>query len=62
MHAGLPVCFSLAPVNMAVVKSCGVLLGSVAGQDINGWLNLLLVYDAVVTMLSIMVFEYVIQE
>jgi galactitol-specific phosphotransferase system IIC component len=47
---------------MAVVKSCGVLLGSVAGQDINGWLNLLLVYDAVVTMLSIMVFEYVIQE
>lgn len=52
----------LLPVNMAVVKSCGVLLGSVAGQDINGWLNLLLVYDVIFTMLSIMVFEYVIQE
>ena len=52
----------LLPVNMAVVKSCGVLLGSVAGQDINSWLNLLLVYDVIVTMLSIMVFEYVIKE
>ena len=47
---------------MAVVKSCGFLLGSVAGQDIRGWLNLLLVYDAVATTLSLLVFEYVIQE
>lgn len=52
----------LMPVNMAVVKAAGAVLAGSALSGYASWVNLLLVYDIIMTVLSILVFEYVIQE
>lgn len=52
----------LMPVNMAVVKAASAVLAGVALADVSGWLNLLVVYNVIMTTISIMVFAYVIQE
>ena len=51
----------LMPVNMAVVKAAGAVLAGSALSGYASWVNLLLVYDIIMTVLSILVFEYVIQ-
>jgi len=50
------------PVNMAVVKAASAVLAGGALADVSGWLNLLVVYNVIMTTISIMVFAYVIQE
>ena len=52
----------LLPVNMAVVKSGSVFIGVTAVPEFQSWINLLLVYDVIMTVVSLMVFEYVIRE
>lgn len=52
----------LMPVNMAVVKAAGGILAGAAWQDYNLWVVLLGVYGIIVTVISILVFEYVIRE
>jgi len=52
----------LLPVNMAVVKSSSAIIAVSAVPEFQSWINLLLVYDVIMTVVSIMVFEYVIRE
>ena len=52
----------LLPVNMAVVKSGSAIIAVSAVPEFQSWINLLLVYDVIMTVVSIMVFEYVIRE
>lgn len=52
----------LMPVNMAVVKAASSVLSAAPLPEFQSWLTLLAVYDIIVTVISIMVFEYVIQE
>ena len=52
----------LLPVNMAVVKSGSAVIAVSAVPEFQSWINLLLVYDVIMTVVSIMVFEYVIRE
>ena len=52
----------LMPVNMAVVKAAGGILAGAAWQDYSLWVALLGVYGIIVTVISILVFEYVIRE
>ncbi len=52
----------LLPVNMAVVKSGSAIIAASSVPEFQSWINLLLVYDVIMTVVSIMVFEYVIRE
>ncbi len=52
----------LLPVNMAVVKSGSAIIAASSIPEFQSWINLLLVYDVIMTVVSIMVFEYVIRE
>jgi len=52
----------LLPVNMAVVKSGSAIIAASAVPEFQSWINLLLVYDVIMTVVSLMVFEYVIRE
>ncbi len=52
----------LLPVNMAVVKSGSAIIAASAVPEFQSWINLLLVYDVIMTVVSILVFEYVIRE
>ena len=52
----------LLPVNMAVVKSGSAIIAASSVPEFQSWINLLLVYDVIITVVSIMVFEYVIRE
>ncbi len=52
----------LLPVNMAVVKSGSAIISATAVPEFQSWVNLLLVYDVIMTVVSLMVFEYVIRE
>ena len=52
----------LLPVNMAVVKSGSAIISASAVPEFQSWINLLLVYDVIMTVISLLVFEYVIQE
>jgi len=52
----------LLPVNMAVVKSGSAIIAVSSVPEFQSWINLLLVYDVIMTVVSIMVFEYVIRE
>jgi len=52
----------LLPVNMAVVKSGSAIIAAYSVPEFQSWINLLLVYDVIMTVVSIMVFEYVIRE
>jgi len=52
----------LLPVNMAVVKSGSAIITVSALPEFQSWINLLLVYDVIMTVVSLMVFEYVIRE
>jgi heme exporter protein B len=52
----------LLPVNMAVVKSGSAIITASAVPEFQSWINLLLVYDVIITVVSLMVFEYVIRE
>ena len=52
----------LLPVNMAVVKSGSAIIAVSVVPEFQSWINLLLVYDVIMTVVSIMVFEYVIRE
>jgi heme exporter protein B len=52
----------LLPVNMAVVKSGSAIIAVSALPEFQSWINLLLVYDVIMTVVSLMVFEYVIRE
>jgi hypothetical protein len=47
---------------MAVVKSGSAIIAVSAVPEFQSWINLLLVYDVIMTVVSIMVFEYVIRE
>jgi heme exporter protein B len=52
----------LLPVNMAVVKSGSAIIAASSVPEFQSWINLLLVYDVIMTVVSILVFEYVIRE
>ncbi len=52
----------LMPVNMAVVKAAGGILAGLPASEISVWIRLLVVYDVIVSVVGVMVFEYVIQE
>ncbi|MGB4594660.1 MAG: heme exporter protein CcmB [Anaerolineaceae bacterium] len=52
----------LMPVNMAVVKAAGGILAGLPATEITVWIRLLVVYDVIVSVVGVMVFEYVIQE
>ena len=52
----------LMPVNMAVVKAAGGILAGLPASEITVWIRLLVVYDVIVSVVGVMVFEYVIQE
>lgn len=52
----------LLPVNMAVVKSGSAIISATAVSEFQSWVNLLLVYGVIMTVISLMVFEYVIRE
>lgn len=52
----------LMPVNMAIVKAAGLLLAGDAGTALAPWMRLLWVYDVIVTVIGVLIFEYVIQE
>jgi heme exporter protein B len=52
----------LMPVNMAVVKAAGGILAGLPASEILVWVRLLVVYDVIVSVVGVMVFEYVIQE
>jgi len=52
----------VVPVLVAAVKaSSGFLQGS-PSEEIQVWLNLLLVYDVIFTAVAFMVFEFVVEE
>lgn len=52
----------LMPINMAVVKAAGGILAGMPGSEINIWIQLLVVYDLIVSVVGVLIFEYVIQE
>jgi heme exporter protein B len=52
----------LMPVNMAVVKAAGGILSGLPASEILVWVRLLVVYDVIVSVVGVIVFEYVIQE
>lgn len=52
----------LMPVNMGVVKAAGGILAGISSSEIFVWVRLLIVYDLVVSVAGVMVFEYVIRE
>ena len=52
----------LMPVNMAVVKAAGGILAGLPASEITVWIRLLVVYDVIVSVVGVMVFEYVVQE
>jgi len=47
---------------MAVVKSGSAIIAASSVPEFQSWINLLLVYDVIMTVVSILVFEYVIRE
>lgn len=52
----------LMPVNMAVVKAAGGILAGAPWLDYSAWVSILVVYGIIVTIISLLVFEYVIRE
>ncbi len=52
----------VVPLLISAVKASGGFLQAFPMEDIAPWLNLMLVYDVVVTSIAFMVFDYVVEE
>ena len=52
----------VVPVVIAAVKASGGILQGPEFSEIRTWINLLLVYDLIVIAISVMLFEYVVEE
>jgi heme exporter protein B len=52
----------VVPVLIAAVKASGGILQDFTFQEIQSWLNLLIVYDIVFIAIAFMLFDYVVEE
>ncbi len=50
------------PLVLAAVRASGLILSDAPFADVQGWVNLLLVYDVIMLAVSYMTFDYVVEE